>query len=209
MPTELEMKLAIPNTQTAERIFEDPMVSENISGDIKTTPMSSVYYDTPGNALSTLRWSLRIRYENGNPIVSLKTPSVDVTGYMFSRNEWQVCCADIDKALPMLVDRGAPGQILEIIGQAPLVERCHIEFVRKSAILRMHDGVVVDMAIDNGTINADDKSQPILQLELELLFGSPEALAPLSTLFTQKYKLEREVLSKYEKALRLIRSRNQ
>jgi inorganic triphosphatase YgiF len=63
------------------------------------------------------------------------------------------------------------------------------------------------MAIDKGTIFAAGKSTPLYELELELLFGAPEALAPLSDLFTQKYKLEREILSKYETALRLIRSR--
>ena len=111
------------------------------------------------------------------------------------------------KDSPQLVEQGAPKQILGIIEETKLIERCRIVFLRRSAVLKLPDGVLVDMAIDKGTIYAAGKSAPLYELELELLFGAPEALTPLSDLFTQKYKLEREILSKYEKALRLIRSR--
>jgi len=207
MPTELEMKLHISDDSTAEKILADPMVTGYMSNGIKHTQMTSVYYDTPSNTLSNLRWSLRLRREGDISVVSLKTSAVDLTGYLFSRNEWQCICSTIKEGIPLLVEQGAPPKILDIVAGAELVERCRIEFLRRSAMLKLPDGVIVDLAIDKGSIFAAGKSAPLYELELELLFGAPEALAPLCDLFTQKYKLEREILSKYEKALRLIRSR--
>ncbi len=207
MPTELEMKLHIPNDTVAEQIFSDPMVAEYISTDIKLTEMTSMYYDTPAGALSNLRWSLRLRKEGDVSVASLKTSSVDITGYFFSRNEWQSVSPTIKAGIPLLVEQGAPEQILDIISGTHLVESCQIKFTRKHAILKLPEGVLVEIAIDKGTIYAGGKEAPLYEIELELLFGEPDALAPLSDLFTNKYKLNREILSKYEKALRLIRSR--
>lgn len=207
MPIELEMKLQIPDDSTAGKILADPMLTAYMPYGIKKTQMTSFYYDTPNNSLSKSCWSLRLRKEGDISVASLKTSAVEVTGHLFSRNEWQCKSNTIEEGVPLLVEQGAPPRILEIISESGLVERCRIEFLRQSAMLKLPDGVLVEMALDKGTIYAGNKSAPLYELELELLFGAPEALAPFSELFTRKYKLGRELLSKYEKALRLIRSR--
>lgn len=207
MPTELEMKLQIPDDSTAEKIFADKMVTDHLSSEIKSTQMKSFYYDTPTNTLSKLRWSLRLRNEGDISVLSLKTSSVGVSGDLFSRNEWQCLSNSVESGIENLVEQGAPREILDIVSQSSLVERCHIEFVRRSATLKLPDGVLVELAIDKGTIFAGEKRAPLYELELELLFGDPDALLPLSEQFKNKYRLEKDILSKYEKALRLIRSR--
>jgi inorganic triphosphatase YgiF len=207
MPIEMEMKLRIPNDLAAQRIFEDPMILNYMSGNIVQTPMTSRYYDTSANALSALRWSLRMRKEGDNSVVAMKTSAVDVTNLLIARNEWEYPCEDIYEAIPHLIGEGAPAQLGEIASQSRLLERCRIEFSRRSIILKMPQGVMVDLSIDKGVIYADGKTSPIHELEVELMFGPAEELEPLCELFTQKFQLERESLSKYERALRLIRSR--
>lgn len=207
MPVELELKLRIPNDSTADKIFSDEMVLDFLSGDIRNTQMISYYYDTPANALSSLRWSLRKRQEGEVSVVAMKTSAVDVTNLLISRNEWEVPSDDIRQAIPMLINEGAPPQLEDIISQSELVERCRIEFFRRAATLKMPEGLVVELSVDKGTIYADGKTAPIHELEVELMFGKPEELVPLCDLLTQNYQLEREALSKYERALRLIRSR--
>lgn len=207
MPTELEMKLQIPDDSTAERILADKMVTDYLSSELKLTKMKSIYYDTPTNTLSKLRWSLRLRHEGDYSVLSLKTASVSVSGDLFSRSEWQCPSDSVESGIESLVEQGAPAEILKIVSESGLVERCRIEFERRSATLKLPDGVLVELAIDKGTIFAGEKRAPIYELELELLFGDPDALIPLSEQFKQKYRLEKDILSKYEKALRLIRSR--
>lgn len=207
MPTEIEMKLHIPDDGTAEKIMNDPMVTESLSTTVRQTPMYSIYYDTADGALSDRRWSLRLRKEGDVFVASLKTNSIDYTGYLFSRNEWQCICPTIEKGIPLLIEQGAPPELASLVANAPIEERCRIEFLRTSGILKLPEGTLVELDIDKGTIRADGKEATLYELELELLFGDPEALEPISNLFRQKYKLDREILSKYERALRLIRSR--
>jgi triphosphatase len=207
MPTELEMKLRIPSVTVADRILSDKMVTDYLASEIKTTPMVSRYYDTETSALLDLRWSLRLRQEGEKSVLSLKTSSADVSGDLFVRKEWQVLSDTVEDRVPLLVEQGAPEKILQLVQNSPLVERCRIEFSRRSTTLKLPDGVLVELAIDKGTIFAGEKSAPIHELELELLFGDPDSLLPLSDLFKHQYGLERDILSKYEKALRIIRSR--
>lgn len=207
MPIELEMKLRIPDDSTGEKLFSDAEVEQYINGTISNKQMSACYYDTPGGELSSRRWSLRLRDEGGVKVAAVKTSSVGVTGYLFTRNEWQVYAQTIEQAIPLLIAEGAPDELASVTDGKPLVERCCINFERKSAILKLPDGLVVEMCVDKGHITADGKSEPLHELEIELLFGRAEDLAPLCDVLTSRYPLESEPLSKYERALRLIRSR--
>ena len=161
MPTELEMKLRIPSVTVADRILSDKMVTDYLAGEIKTIPMVSKYYDTPTSALSNLRWSLRLRQEGTINVLSLKTSSSDISGDLFVRNEWQVICDTVEAGIPLLLEQGAPAEFPQLIGDSTLVERCRIEFTRRSTTLKLPEGVLVELAIDKGTIYAGEKSAPI------------------------------------------------
>ncbi|NLM61250.1 MAG: CYTH domain-containing protein, partial [Clostridiales bacterium] len=108
MPTELEMKLQIPDDSTAERILADKMVTDHLSSEIKSTQMKSFYFDTPANTLSKLRWSLRLRHEGEYSVLSLKTSPAGVSGDLFSRNEWQCFSDSVESGIVNLVEQGAP-----------------------------------------------------------------------------------------------------
>lgn len=203
MPVEVEMKLAIPDDETANEIFSDAAINEMFWGEPKTTHMLSRYYDTTSGSLSARRWTLRLRREGDRKVVTCKTASVDVVAGLFSRGEWQVYADDVMEGARLLVEEGAPSELLEEIERDGVVERCTIEFDRRAVQLKLPAGVIVDMSVDKGVIKSADRERPLHELELELLFGRPEDLQPISELLVEKYHLQPERLSKYARALEL------
>ena len=73
-------------------------------------PMETTYYDTPGNDLAKLFWTLRHRREGDKHICTLKTP-----GENNLRGEWEVECADIDSAIEALIRSGAPETLKDLV----------------------------------------------------------------------------------------------
>lgn len=208
MAIEAEIKLRIPDAHIAEKLMSDPLVASALREPFKETRMDAVYYDSAAGALTSRKWALRLRREDDVPVVTMKTPSDNVLGGgVFCRNEWQVTADSIEEGVPQLVEMGAPAEIGEIVKNTPMQEKCRIRFTRRSAVLYLPDGVRIDMAIDSGDVSAGEKHDPMLELELELLFGDSAAMVRLSTELVAKYSLEKEYISKYERALRLIRSR--
>lgn len=206
IPLEIEMKLRMGEGLTGERILSDPEVENLMRGTPRVIQMHSWYYDTAASELSGRRWSLRLREEDGLPVATMKTSGVDTGGSLFSRYEYSVIAPTIGEAIPLLIADGAPAELAELTA-GELIERCEIVFTRTSAILELQEGVIVNLCVDVGDIRADGKSEPFGELEIELLFGRAEDVAPLYEVLQSRYPLEREQLTKYERALRLIRSR--
>ena len=205
MPLEVEMKLAIPAGVTADELFSDPMVLESYRGSPRTIHMFSRYYDTADGALASRQWTLRHRREGEKLVLCCKTASTGLAAGLLSRGEWQVYSDDVRSGIPRLVAEGAPEELRTLVEAAPeLVERCTIEFDRKAVQLELPHGVVVEMSVDEGLIRAGGKEQPLYECELELFFGRPEDLEPLSELFRNKYHLTPEEKSKYARALALL-----
>ncbi len=208
MAVEAEIKLRIPDTHVAEKLMSDPLVVSALREPFRETVMDAVYFDSASGALTGRKWALRLRREGDVPVVTIKIPSDTVLGGgIFCRNEWQVTADSIEEGVPRLVEMGAPAEIGEIVKNTPMQEKCRIRFTRSSSVLYLPDGVRIDMAIDSGDVSAGEKHDPMLELELELLFGDSAAMIRLSTELIAKYSLQKEYISKYERALRLIRSR--
>ena len=85
--------------------------------------------------------------------------------------------------------------------------RCAIEFTRTAAPLRLPDGSTAEIALDEGSFSAGEKSEPLLELELELLSGDVSEMLELADYLEEKYALSKELNSKLARALRLVRSR--
>jgi inorganic triphosphatase YgiF len=204
MPSEIEIKLRLPGEWSAQPILEDSRVADCLMREFSETEMESVYYDTDKGFLSERQWSLRLRRENGVSVAACKTAGTR-EGAMFTRSEWQVYAPGIDAALPLLVDEGAPGELLQLTGL--LLPRCSSRFTRTAAPLRLPDGSTAELALDRGELLAGDKREELLELELELLTGESAGMLELAAYLESRYALSKEYNSKYGRALRLIRSR--
>ena len=203
MPLEVEMKLAIPGNVSPEDLFADPMVIEACRSERETIHMLSRYYDNENGDLSARRWTLRLRQEGERTVLCCKTSTEGLAAGLFRRGEWQIFCDDVRSGIPLLVAEGAPEELTALTASSPLIERCSVEFDRQAVQLELPQGVIVEMSVDAGVIRAGGREQPLYECELELLFGRPEDLEPLSELFMEKYRLIPEAKSKYARALEL------
>lgn len=204
MPMEVEIKLRIPDARTATRIWEDNRIAAHMMTPFREIEMEAVYYDTADRLLQTRHWSFRIRREGERTVAACKT-SESKDGSLFSRREWEVLAETPQQALPLLVEAGAPQELLSL---GEMLPQCRICFTRTAAPLQLpnHD-TAVEIVVDNGELEADGKKEHVLELELELLAGQLEEMQNLAEYLEKKYLLQAEHLSKYARALRLIRSR--
>ena len=165
-------------------------------GNLSPITMETTYYDTPDGDIRRLRWTLRRRLENGISICALKTP-----GEGFGHGEWEVCCEKIEKAIGLLLGKGAPKQ-LYAFAQAGLQPVCGARFTRLAGLIEA-PGCTVELALDEGVLLGGGKEQALCEIEVELKSGSEEAAAAFAMTLAQEYGLRPETRSKIARAMAL------
>lgn len=190
MGTEYELKF---NT-TAETLTA---VRETLGGDWARFEMRTTYYDTQDKALSSRKWTLRRRLENGESICTLKTPAE------LGRREHEVACDTVEGAIPKLCKLGAPEALLALTagGVQPV---CGAAFTRYARRLELPGGAV-EVALDSGELFGGEKSQPLCELEVELKAGEPAIAQYYALELAAQFPLLPETKSKFKRALALAR----
>lgn len=200
MATEIEMKLRVPDPETLEKVLSDPELTQYMKDAYEHRRMRSTYYDTADGALSSRKWTLRLRDEGGCLVAAFKTANTSDDMGFFTRSEWQCMVDNIEDAIPMLIDQGAPRELKSLLKGQTLIATCGADFQRTAACLYMDDGVRLEIAGDLGYLFAGDNQEPICELELELLYGDAGSLPPLCSQLVSIYGLTEEKKSKYERA---------
>ena len=200
MPVETELKLRIRDGETDFSIYADKAVVSGRMEQWRDIEMRSEYYDTPERDLLSRGWTLRLRHEDGEPVVAFKQKGFQES-FLFFREEWQTPAASVEEALPILASRGAPAELLDFSGFSGC---CTVNFTRRVTKLTLSDGSIVELALDSGEINAGGASQLFHELEMELLAGEPDRMVELGLEWERDYGLEREPDSKYARALKMM-----
>lgn len=65
-----------------------------------------------------------------------------------------------DAAIEWLLDFGAPRQLLQLYGEAPLRPVCGARFLRRSVMLRLADGSRAELACDCGVLHGKTEELP-------------------------------------------------
>ncbi len=199
MATEIEMKLRVPDRQTLDRVLADPNLTQYMRDEFAVKKFHSVYFDTEDGLLSSRRWTLRLRKEGDQSVAALKTAN-SFDGEVFTRNEWQCLADSIEKAIPALLAIGAPRELDHLLKTRKLIEVCGAEFERRTNFLYLDDGVRIELAGDVGVLYAGSRRLPIIEVELELLFGDSSVLPHICHQLMDDYGLEVEKLSKNARA---------
>ena len=158
--------------------------------------METTYYDTPAGDIRANRWTLRCRKENGVSVCALKTP-----GDGFGHGEWEVYCASIEAAVPLLLEKGAPAE-LAAFAEAGLVASCGARFTRLAGLIDA-PACTVELALDEGVLLGGGRELPLCEIEVELKEGSEDAAAAFAMALAQEYGLRPETRSKIARALAL------
>lgn len=158
--------------------------------------METIYYDTPGRALSARKVTLRRRMENGVPVCTVKTPAGEA-----GRGEWECQCDDITAGIPILCKLGAPKELLLLTAEG-VIPICGARFTRETKLFT-GDGFTAELALDTGVLTGGDREEALCEVELELKSGSREALNDYAADFARQFRLEAQPKSKFRRALAL------
>ncbi|HQQ71882.1 MAG TPA: CYTH domain-containing protein, partial [Alicycliphilus sp.] len=177
--TEVELKLAL-SARDAARLAQVPALAR-----IAPTRerLYSIYHDTPALDLLRRRVALRLRREGEGAqarwLQTLKTAG-DAASALSRRGEWEMPVAG--PALEPERLAGTPWDELDPGGDwAAALRPCFsTDFERTRWLLRARGGAVIEVALDCGQITGGGRSEPLCELELELLQGPPEALLTLA-----------------------------
>jgi triphosphatase len=168
-PREVELKLALS-------AHDLPALRRRLSrfGKGEAVEVDNVYFDTADRLLRGNRMALRVRRIGGRWLQTLKTEGR--AGALASRGEWEV---------PAPRGRLDPGRF----AQTPLVALLHSHpGLRLQRVFRTRfrrtlwpagDGAI-EIALDEGEIEAGGRRVPILELELELKSGPADSLFRLA-----------------------------
>ena len=198
MATELEFKLAVSTPALLEQILFDAQITEVRREPFRLLEMATVYYDTPDRDLQSRRWTLRLRQENFDLIATCKTP-----GDGHARGEWSCPASCIEDALPVLVQQGAPQELLTLTEGKPLAPQCVAQFSRRAADVCFADGTVCEFCGDIGRLAGGRNQEDFCELELELKEGNEETAAAFVQELAERFDLQEEPRSKFARAAAL------
>jgi inorganic triphosphatase YgiF len=188
---EIELKLALP--EAAQRRFLGHPLLKAASGR-QTRELRNIYYDTPDLALRRHGIALRLRRQGRIWLQTVKCAG-DSLGGLSRRPEWETRYFGVfdfstvdDQVVRSRLDRYA----------ARLLPAFETRFRRTTW---HYDGVL--LMFDRGWIAADERREPISELELELDGGSLDALFDLVEQLADGLPLLPAVLSKADRGFHL------
>lgn len=171
---EVELKLLAP-PGVLDKLCEAPVIVRHGRGAGAVRRLEATYYDTSDRALFRHGLSLRVRRAGKRYIQTLKHGPTD--GHPFSRAEWE-CSVDgvgPDLARVPISEIGAPLDGMAPDALAPIFTTT----VRRRTHRLDLGGTIVEVAFDEGSIAAGDRSEALSELELEVKAGDKRVLYDL------------------------------
>ena len=178
MAQETELKLSL-NPEHLPRLLAHPLLSAHAP---HREHLLNTYFDTPTLTLMGQRMAVRERQVGARTLLTVKTAGHSVGG-LSRRNEWEAPTEPGRFDFEALVDDPALASQLTALA-AELVPVFRTDFMRCSWLLE-HGGAQVEVALDEGFIGAGASREALLELELELKSGPPEALLDLARVLSQ------------------------
>ncbi|MDJ0787233.1 MAG: CHAD domain-containing protein [Myxococcota bacterium] len=198
---EVELKLEF-QPGDAERLREHPAFASGARGRPTTSPVRSVYYDTPELALYRRGLVLRLRDAKGpgEPTIQTVKTLGDASAGLFDRPEDEAAVPGGDPDPSVIGDAALRAAVLEETLQRgiPLEAVVETETKRtKQVVVRGESRI--ECAIDVGEVRTRVGATPLNELELELLEGEPADLFGVAGEILEDLSLLPATLSKPEK----------
>ncbi len=162
-------------------------------GESRVKAMVAIYYDTADGWLRRLGYGLRVRRTSQTRIQTLKS----ALGADGGRDEWEWPVAS-DAADPALL-AATPATLPEGLALEPTFT---VSVSRTVRCVEVH-GARIEIALDDGVVEAGGRREPVLELELELLSGPPDALHRLAADLGATIPLMASQVTKAERGYRL------
>jgi triphosphatase len=171
---EVELKLLVDADRLAD-FNNAPVIVAHARNKGARKHLKATYYDTPRRALWRNRLSFRVRQTGARYVQTVKAELADDP---LRRGEWEASVPsmtpDVALAAPFL-----PAKLCADI-EADGLETVFVTDIRRhQRIIELSSGTV-EIAFDQGTLKAGDRSMPVSEIELELKRGSTSAIYELA-----------------------------
>ena len=201
MPNEIELKLRI-DPRDIPRLWRHPLLVASTRRKLSTQQLLSIYYDTPELTLHKNKTAVRLRKVGKRWVQTVKTEGLVLAG-LHERPEWEYETAENTLNFQPLEDP----ELREFFSDVSLCQTLRpiftTEFSRTRRLLEGPSGEVVEFALDRGEIRAENQSQPLCEVELELKSGAPEKLFDFALSLQDGLSLRLENVSKAERGYQL------
>jgi len=176
---ETELKLSL-NEADLPRLLTHPLLAKGAS----TQRLLNTYFDTPDLALQQRRMAVRERLAGDRWLLTVKTAGQSQNG-LSRRQEWEAPTTPGALEFDTLVDDAVLAQDLMTLRPTLRAMFC-TDFERQRWVIE-HASAQIEVALDQGRIHVPgtDLSEPLLELELELLSGPEAALLALADVLRQ------------------------
>ena len=195
---EIELKLLAP-AGMLEQVRDAPVIAGRARDEGVVRGLEAVYYDTPDRVLRSHGLSLRVRRSGEGYVQTLKRGPVH--GRPFARGEWETPVDGVgpDPALLPVSEIGAPLDSLTANTLNPIF----VTKVRRQTKCLDLLGSVVEVAFDEGSIEAGERSEALTEIELEVKSGDPRVLYDLGIELLDSAPLRIGTLSKADRGYHL------
>ena len=194
---EYELKFLVEESALAQ-VLAHPLLGPAL-GNARTSSMAASYFDTPGQRLRRHGISLRIREAEGRKTETLKQAGPSPV----DRGEWEFETQDRAPDLASLLQTPLARHFEHRSVKRDLREAFTVTVDRATGRI-VHGAAEVELALDRGTIEANGKSAPVGELELELKGGEPGGLFALARALVTDLPLTPSLISKAERGFRLL-----
>ena len=149
-----------------------------------TQRLLNTYFDTADLALQKRRMAVRERLAGEQWLLTVKTAGHSAGG-LSRRQEWEGPTTPGALEFDTLVNEPALAQ--ELMALRPNLRALFCTDFERQRWVIAHAGAQIEVALDQGRIHVPDTdlSEPLLELELELLSGPEEALMALADVLRQ------------------------
>ena len=159
--------------------------------------LRSIYFDTPEHDLRNSGFSLRVREKDGAFVQTLKSRK---GAGVFDRDEWETGVAG-DRPDPSVLAETPAGRLLN--GALDRLTPVFETSVDRTVHMWSEGGDLIEVALDQGEVIAQDQKAPLQELELELREGAPRALFRLAGELARDAAMTLSFQSKAERGYRL------
>ena len=205
-PVEIELKYAVADRAIGERLLNaDTLAGFRAVGAPRPTQHEDRYVDSADGALARAGYATRLRTSSSGTVVTVKSIE-DSDGPLHRREELEGPADRTSEAAGWPAS-AARSLVLELCGDAPLVELVTIrQFRRKRDLELADDDAAVELSLDEVDVVSHGRVvERFLELELELTRGSVAALAPLQAMLDGHHGLSAAPGSKLTRALQAAR----
>lgn len=197
MSQEIELKLSLPRS-ALPALRRHPLIAGAAKQGNAVT-LTNTYFDTPDLALKAAKVAVRTRSQGKLQLQTVKCAALS-TGGLTQRPEWEQAftgefdfsAVDVPKVAKLLARH-----------HTALVPLFTTRFKRETRLHAPSEAVRILVMIDTGEVVTDERSEPICELELELVQGAPADLLVLAAQLAETLPLFPSDISKAQRGYRL------